>query len=147
MRITILTILALTNLVSSAFAADEYSIQALEGYDPVAYFTQNKAVRGDGFIKSEFEGQTYLFATKDDKELFDKNPSKYAPQYGGWCAFGVSVNKKFHADPRAFVVHKDKLYVNVNADILKKFKEDLTGNIKKAENNWSQIKEKKESSL
>lgn len=146
MKRGLFAILALTGSLM-AHAADEHSIQALEGYDPVAYFTDNKAVRGDGFIKSEHEGLIYLFTNKDHKAQFDKNPSKYAPQFGGWCSYGVSVNKKFHADPRAFVVYKDKLYVNVNADILKKFKDDLAGNVKNAESNWTQIKDKEEGSL
>lgn len=131
----------------SAHAVDEHSIQALEGHDPVAYFTDNKAIRGDGFIKSEHDGLVYLFASKEHKAQFDKNPNRYVPQFGGWCAFGVSVNKKFHADPKAFVVYQDKLYVNVNSDILKKFKEDLAGNVKKAHANWSQIQGKSEASL
>lgn len=128
-------------------AADEQDIQALEGRDPVAYFTEGKAVRGDGFILSKHNGLTYLFTSKDHKATFDKEPEKYAPQFGGWCSFGVSVGKKFHADPEAFVVHEGKLYVNVNKDILKKFKEDLAGNIKKAEASWSKIKGKDEASL
>lgn len=128
-------------------AADELDIQALEGRDPVAYFTEGKAVRGDGFILSKHNGLTYLFTSKDHKATFDKDPEKYAPQFGGWCAFGVSVGKKFHSDPEAFVVHEGKLYVNVNKDILKKFKEDLPGNTKKAEANWTKIKAKEEASL
>lgn len=141
-------IFILTALIGlSAFAADENSLQALEGRDPVAYVNDGKAVRGDGFILSEYKGQTYLFSSKDNKSEFDKNPEKFVPQFGGWCAFGASVGKKFHADPEAFVVHKGKLYVNVNKDILKKFKEDLDGNIAKAEKNWTNIKNKRASKL
>jgi hypothetical protein len=142
-------ILALTTMsfAVSAMAADETSIQALEGHDPVAYFTKGEAIRGDGIILSRHEGLTYLFANKEDKELFDKNPSKYAPQFGGWCAFGASVGKKFHSDPNAFVIEDGKLYVNVNQDILKKFKADLKENIEKAENNWKSIGSKSEESL
>ena len=140
-------LIALTSVGFQALAADETSIQALEGYDPVAYFTKSEAVRGDGFILSKHEGLTYLFTSKENKAIFDKDPKKYAPQFGGWCAFGVSVGKKFHADPRAFVVHDGKLYVNVNQDILKKFKADLASSIKKAEVNWPKIQSKEESSL
>ncbi|MBY0369331.1 hypothetical protein K2X33_01510 [bacterium] len=142
-----LVILAMVAFGFSVMAQDESAVQALEGYDPVAYFTKGEAVRGDGFILSKHEGLTYLFSSKENKELFDKNASKYVPQFGGWCAFGASVGKKFHADPNAFVIHNDKLYVNVNADILKKFKEDLDGNIKKALNNWMKIKNKPADSL
>ena len=145
MRKLILIISALVSL--SAMAADENSQQALEGRDPVAYFTDGKAVRGDGFILSEYKGQTYLFASKDHKKEFDKNPDKYIPQFGGWCAFGASVGKKFHADPEAFVVHKNKLYVNVNKDILEKFKKDFDGNISKAESNWPKIQDKRAADL
>lgn len=142
-----LLVIAMMSLGIQAMAADEQDIQALEGRDPVAYFTEGKAVRGDGFILSKHNWLTYLFTSKDHKATFDKDPEKYAPQFGGWCAFGVSVGKKFHADPEAFVVHEGKLYVNVNKDILKKFKEDLAGNIKKAEASWSKIKGKDEASL
>lgn len=88
-----------------------------------------------------------MFTNKEHKATFDKNPEKYIPQFGGWCAFGMSVGKKFHADPEAFVVHEGKLFVNVNQDILKRFKADLAGNTKKAESNWSKLKNKDESSL
>lgn len=137
----------LLSLGTVVFAADENSLQALEGNDPVTYFTKSGPARGDGFILSKYQGQTYLFVNKANKATFDNEPSKYAPQFGGWCAFGASVGKKFHADPKAFVIHDGKLYVNVNQDILKKFKGDLVGNIKKADLNWLKIKDKDESSL
>lgn len=142
-----LLMVALLSIGVTAFAADENSLQALEGNDPVTYFTKGEPTRGDGFILSKYQGQTYLFVNKANKATFDKDPSKYAPQFGGWCAFGASVGKKFHADPKAFVIHEGKLYVNVNQDILKKFKGDLAGNIKKAEANWVKIQDKDESSL
>ena len=130
-----------------AYAADELDIQALEGRDPVAYQVDGKAIRGDGFILSKYKGMDYLFTCKDHKETFDKNPEKYIPQFGGWCAFGMSVGKKFHADTEAFVVYGGKLYVNVNQDILKKLKDDLAENVKKAEANRTKIKNIDEGSL
>ena len=142
-----LLVIATMSMGLSAMAADELDIQALGGHDPVAYQTEGKAIRGDGFILSKHNGLTYLFTSKDHKATFDKSPEKYVPQFGGWCAFGMSVGKKFHADPEAFVVHEGKLYVNVNQDILKKFKAKLTGNIKKTDSNWPKLREKEESSL
>lgn len=142
-----LLVIATMSIGLNAMAADELDIQALGGRDPVAYQTEGKAIRGDGFILSKYNGLTYLFTSKDHKATFDKSPEKYVPQFGGWCAFGISVGKKFHADPDAFVVQDGKLYVNVNQDILKKFKADLTGNTKKAEANWTKLKDKDESSL
>ncbi|WP_198009872.1 YHS domain-containing (seleno)protein [Legionella tunisiensis] len=82
-------------MVSTAFSADNTVFAvALQGYDPVAYFTENKPVKGNGDHVVIKDSIYYLFANENDKKLFMANPDKYLPQYGGWCAFGVSVGKK-----------------------------------------------------
>jgi YHS domain-containing protein len=84
----------------------------LKGYDVVAYFKEGKPVKGNPEIKTSYHGATYLFASAEDKADFDKDPAKYAPQYGGFCAYGISLGLLFDiGDPDAFAVHNGKLYV------------------------------------
>jgi YHS domain-containing protein len=83
----------------------------LKGYDAVACFTQGKPVKGDPAIKSTYHGATYLFASKADKAAFDKNPAKYVLQYGGFCAYGVSVGVLSDIEGPGGFVHNGKLYV------------------------------------
>jgi len=92
----------------------QYSAQInvmLRGYDPVAYFKQGKAVRGKRFIWSTYNGVTYFFVSKADKTEFDRNPKKFEPQYGGFCAYRMSNGGKEHSDPKLFFIHQGKLYV------------------------------------
>lgn len=136
-------------LLTAAFAiaSDENANTAISGYDPVAYFNQNEAVRGSGMHTVEHAGQTYLFASEANKSEFSKNPVKYAPQYGGYCAFGVSKGKKFYSDPTVFAVVGGKLYLNLNKDIQVKWNAEQAQLIKDAEGEWKKIKSKKISSL
>ena len=139
----------LTTLILSfnSFAADDHSTPAIGGYDPVAYFTVNKPVRGSGFHAASYDGQTYLFASKANKETFESNPNKYAPQFNGWCAYGVSVNKKFHSDPTVFAVVDNKLYLNLDKEIQKTWNKSQKNNIRKGHKKWSKIKNKPVASL
>ena len=112
---------------------------ALHGFDPVAYFTQNKAVKGDWQLTTVYQGVTYEFASKEDQAIFQANPEKYVPQYGGFCAFATSVGAKADADPQQFVVSGGKLYVNNNPEAEKRFQETIPGNIAKADHNWPDV--------
>ena len=125
---------------SVALAVDESSTPALGGYDPVAYQTENRPVRGSGMFVSKYAGQTYLFATEAHKKRFDRAPAKYVPAYGGWCAYGVSLGKKFHADPTVFAVVDGKTYLNLNRDIQRKWEADRAENIEKAGKAWPRIR-------
>jgi YHS domain-containing protein len=89
-------------------------------------------VNGSPFITIEYRGATYFFATEEHKKLFVENPAKFAPQYGGYCAYGVSLGKLFPVDISTWQVRDGKLYLNLNADILKMFNADLSGNVAKA---------------
>lgn len=109
---------------------------ALNGYDPVAFFTDKKPVNGNFQITSRHRGATYFFASEGHKAMFARNPDKYAPQCGGFCAFGVSVGALFPVDINTWQVRNNKLYLNLNPDILKMFNSDLDGNITKAAKNW-----------
>ena len=111
----------------------------LKGYDPVAYFKQGKAVRGNPFITSTYKGATYFFASREDKADFDKSPAKFEPQYGGFCANSMAKGKRSDIDPEAFRVYKGKLYVCSSPTALKEFGANLDTNISKADQNWLQI--------
>ena len=115
---------------------------AVAGYDPVAFFTDAKAVNGSPFISATYQGATYFFATEEHKILFVQNPGKFAPQYGGFCAYGVGLNALFPVDISTWQIRNDKLYLNLNSDILKKFNADFDGNIGKAEKNWPGLVQK-----
>jgi YHS domain-containing protein len=111
----------------------------LKGYDAVAYFTQKKPVKGNPAIKSTYQGATYLFASPENKATFDKNPAKYVPQYGGFCALGVSFGELLDIEGPGGFVYKDKLYVCGNDAAGKVFRDEIKGNIAKADANWAKL--------
>jgi len=138
-----LTLLLVFGFVQLAFAKD-YSINtvAAGGYDVVSYHSDSKAVRGNGDHVASYKGETYLFSNDSNKKKFESNPAAYAPAFGGYCAYGVSVGKKFVGDPQLWKVVDKKLYLNLNPDIQSKWKKDVSGNITKAENQWQKIRDK-----
>jgi YHS domain-containing protein len=112
----------------------------LKGFDVVAYFKEGKPVKGSSAIASTYRGATYLFASAANKAEFEKDPAKYVPQYGGFCAYGVASGVLADPEvPSAFIVYKGKLYICGNQGALKGFKNDIDGNIDKAERNWLQL--------
>jgi len=121
---------------------DKNSI-AIQGYDPVAYFTDNKPIKGQPAFSSSYHGATYLFASKDHKTLFDNAPDKYEPAFGGYCAFGVSRNKLVEIDPEAFQIVDGRLLVQYSKNIRDDFNKDTRGNLTKANANWPGLLEKK----
>lgn len=128
--------------IGAAFAEDTNTDKtglAIQGYDPVAYFTDGKAVAGNFQITAEHDGATYRFATEAHRDQFKKAPQKYLPQYGGYCAYGVSLGKKFPADPNTFKVVEGKLYLNLAPPIAEAFNKDLKKNIVNANMQWKTI--------
>ena len=119
--------------------ADEKDL-AIKGYDPVAYFTDQQAKLGISAYSATYKGATYHFASKENKERFEANPTEYVPQYGGYCAFGVAMNKKFDTDPEAWKVVDNKLYLNLDKSVQKRWLEDTAGYITSADSNWTNIK-------
>jgi YHS domain-containing protein len=115
---------------------------ALQGHDPVAYFTEGKPVAGKADYTAEYNGASYHFASAENRDLFVSEPDRYAPQYGGYCAFGTTFKMKVPGDPSAFKVVDDKLYINSSPDILSRWSQDITGNIGKANNAWPEIIDK-----
>jgi YHS domain-containing protein len=119
----------------------------IRGYDPVAFFTEGRPVPGRSDFSAEYKGGTYLFATAENRDAFKANPEKYAPRYGGYCAYGVAVGKKFDIDSSSWRIVDGKLYFNLNPMILDKWSEDTKGYIRKSEENWPQIRAKAPSEL
>jgi len=112
---------------------------AIQGYDPVAYFESSKAIEGKSEIKTEYQKATYYFSTEENKVLFLKSPDRYIPQYGGYCAYGVSENHTSPTDPKAFTIVEDKLYLNYNAKVKELWSKDREERIKKANMNWKEL--------
>jgi YHS domain-containing protein len=136
----LLTVLTLAMAGSpSVWAADEVPTPAISGYDPVAYQTEGRAERGSGYFVSTYRGQTYLFASEARKQAFDAEPARFVPAYNGWCAYGVSVGKKFHADPTVFAVVDGRTYLNLDASIQKKWNEARAKSIRDADGHWKKI--------
>ena len=139
---SILTSITAALLLSSPVVATELvnvsgaSQIALNGYDPVAFFTDSKPVNGSPFISAAYQGATYFFAGEDHKKLFVEKPAQYAPQYGGFCVFGVAIDALFPVDISTWQVRDGKLYLNLNPDILKKFNAEFGANVAKADKNW-----------
>jgi YHS domain-containing protein len=112
----------------------------LKGYDAVAYFKEGKPVKGNPEIKSSYQGATYLFASAEDKADFDNDPAKYAPQYGGFCAYAITLGMLGDIEgPEAFAVYNGKLYICGNETALKEFRADIDRNIEKADRQWRRI--------
>jgi YHS domain-containing protein len=117
-----------------------YAGIGIKGYDPVAYFTDHKAVAGSETITYDWKGVTWRFASAEHRDAFKAAPEKYAPQYGGFCSWGGAQGKLFDVDPvNAWKIVDNKLYMNFNGDIEKKWEADISGFIHKAEANWSKL--------
>lgn len=116
---------------------------AIKGYDPVNYFNKSKAVKGSSKFTTNYNGVTYQFSTAENKNLFDANPNKYEPQYGGWCAFAMGdYGKKVDINPETFKITDGKLYLFYNAyfnNTLKSWNKDEKGLKEKADKNWLEL--------
>ena len=140
-KIALLALFGLVGAPSMASAADEVNVStgataagpglAVHGYDVVAYFSESAPRRGSAEFAALHEGATYQFA----------------PAFGGFCAYGVSVGKKFDGDPTFWRIHAGRLYLNLNAEIQKAFNEDVAGAVAKAEQSWRKIANRSASSL
>ncbi|MEM1176644.1 MAG: YHS domain-containing (seleno)protein [Pseudomonadota bacterium] len=112
---------------------------AIRGYDPVAYHTEEKPVKGSKELTFEYNGATWRFSSEANLELFRNDPERYAPAYGGYCAFGMSRGYAVDTDPRAFSIVDGKLYLNHNLSVRRTWKKDIPGNIAKANANWPSV--------
>ncbi|TDQ66766.1 YHS domain-containing protein [Maritalea mobilis] len=112
---------------------------AVGGYDCVAYFTEGQAVPGSADITLEHAGAVWRFASEDNRAAFAANPEKYAPQYGGHCAFAAAKGYLAKGDPEAWHIENGKLYLNFNKQVQKMWFEDIPGYIKQADANWPKL--------
>lgn len=114
--------------------------KAIKGYDPVAFFKQSKAVEGVDSLSYSWKGATWLFASRQDLEAFKANPEKYAPQYGGYCAYGVSEGHKAPTQTDTWTVSNGKLYFNYNTKVKELWVKDQQNLIQAADQKWPEIK-------
>ncbi len=138
-------------LAFPAFAGEQYVDTtgfAVSGYDVVAYrdlpqnpvgTEQPAAVPGRADITADYNGATFAFATEENRDLFLSDPAKYAPQYDGHCAYGVSKGGKVPGNPNLWRIVDDKLYLNITKNVVGFWEEDIPGNISLAEGNWTEI--------
>ena len=137
--ITLLTLLFTT----FSYAADENEVDKhgviLNGYDTVAYFTENAAVKGSDEFTAKYNEATYQFSSAENRDLFEADPEKYAPKYGGFCAYALTFGKKVPVNGKAFEVVDDKLYVNKSKGVYNTWLEDRDENIAKADMEWPEI--------
>lgn len=140
-RVLALTLSLGTTLLAAQAVNTDKSGVAISGYDPVAYFTQTKALKGSAAITAVHGAATYYFVSTANREAFLANPEKYAPVYGGYCAYGVAHGHKVNIDPEAFRVVNDRLYLNYSKGVQQKWLADIPGNIATADSNWPKLKE------
>jgi YHS domain-containing protein len=115
------------------------SSKAVSGYDPVAYFRVGKPVEGSGEFTTQWNGAEWRFANAQNLADFKESPEKYAPQYGGYCAWAVSQGYTASSDPEAWKIRDGKLYLNYSKSVQQTWAEDIPGNIAKANANWPKV--------
>lgn len=144
--IVLIVVSSISFAQNDAKRISQYNLEnkvAILGYDPIGYFTQGKAIKGKKEISASYQGVTYKFSSVENKETFLKNPSKYEPQYGGWCAYAMgSAGEKVEINPETFKIIDGKLYLFYNAyfnNTLKSWNKDEANLKVKADNNWKKI--------
>jgi YHS domain-containing protein len=120
----------------------EKSGKAIRGYDPVAYFTEGKPVEGKDEFVYNWSNANWYFSEKQHLDLFKANPEKYAPQYGGYCAYGLSNGYKAPTDADAWTIENGKLYLNYNIEVREMWNKERKERIERADKNWPQVKDK-----
>ena len=138
------TVAATLAVSSLSFAADidvnaNANDLAIHGYDAVSYFTDSKAAKGSHKYTATYKSAIYQFSSEENRQLFQETPEKFAPQFGGFCAMGVALNKKFDTDPTAWEIVDDKLYLNLNKAVQKKWLSDVPTHLETANRVWSGI--------
>ena len=115
---------------------------AIRGYDPVAYFTEGKPVKGKTEFTHQWKGATWRFASAANRDRFAAAPEKYAPQYGGYCAYGVASGYAVKTEPDAWSVVDGKLYLNYDRNVQASWVKDVPGYVRKADANWPRALER-----
>ena len=115
---------------------------ALRGYDAVAYWTDGRPVSGTADFEHRWNGAVWRFATAANRDAFAKDPARYAPEFGGYCAYAVSRGYTADADPQAWRIVDGRLYVNYSKRVQALWEEDVPGNIAKGRSNWPAVLDK-----
>lgn len=123
-------------VATSALPSFAKSPLALTGYDPVTYFSGKSPKQGRAEFTAQHRGLTYQFSSSRNRDAFLANPASYAPQFDGYCAYGVSRGYKVGVDPLAYKVVAGKLYVNYSKSVQRTWSRDISGYISKAHRNW-----------
>lgn len=113
---------------------------AMRGYDPVAYFTVGRPTLGSPDFSATHDGATYRFASAANRDTFRREPDKYVPAYGGFCAMGASLERKFDGDPTLWRIVDGRLYLNVAEEPHRRWLRDVPGNVQRADENWPRIR-------
>jgi hypothetical protein len=143
----IVFVVTLVAMAATAFAGEPintgfWSKLTLKGYDPVAYFTAHQPVEGSKDFTTDWNGATWRFVSAQDRDLFIKDPAKYAPQFGGYCAWAMTRGAEADIDPTCWKIVQGKLYLNYSKDIQQQWQQDIPGNIAKADAAWKALVEK-----
>jgi YHS domain-containing protein len=136
--LSVLMIATSSNAGPAHVEVDKHGV-ILAGHDAVAYFTENAPVLGSSDFTAEYNGATYQFKNAGNRDLFKTNPANYAPEFGGFCAYGTVFGKKFEIDGKAFAIVDGKLYVNKNVQVRETWQEDKLENIESANQQWPVI--------
>jgi len=113
---------------------------AIHGYDPVAFFTEGKPVRGSKLHRLKWKGANWLFSSAKHRDLFQLDSEKYSPQYGGWCAYGAASGYAADSDPlTSWTLREGKLYFNYDQSVAEKWNKDPAGYVKLANDEWAQL--------
>lgn len=129
-------------IASEALNVDKDGL-ALQGYDPVAYFTDSKPVKGLSTFTATYKGATYRFVSAEHRDLFNASPAKYEPQFGGFCGYAASINKLAPIEVEYFQVLHGRLVLQHNEKAWKLWHQDVEGNLKKADANWPTLSQQK----
>ncbi len=142
-----LTLALLAMPLGAAGADFQHSLPAVSGYDLVSFHTGEKPLRGNGNHVATVDGVTYLFVNEANRKRFEADPQAYLPAYGGYCAYGVSVGKKFVGDPDVWRIVDGRLYLNLDTKIQRLWAKDVSGAIRKADAAWTKIENADPASL
>ncbi len=146
MKSFMLGLIACVVLAASAHAKDLLNLDrkgiAIQGYDPVAFFTDGRPAKGDPQFQSDYRGARYYFASSEHKAMFEKDPARYEPQFGGYCAYGVSHGARAPVKIEAWQIVNGRLLMQYDLSVKDEFNKDQQGTLKKADQNWPGLVEK-----
>jgi YHS domain-containing protein len=131
MKKMLFALLALSALSTAAPAKGLLNLEngvAIQGYDPVAFFTDHRRVKGNAQFQSQYRGAKYYFASAEDRAAFDKEPAKYEPQFGGFCAYGASRGKTVPLKIETWEILNGRLLLQYDLDVKNKFEQGPAGN-------------------